>query len=174
MRKSVLIVLILALSGTMLFSSDMTAFTESGMSVILHDDGTWEYSSSENDESYIGRWGVNEEALDELVDMYLTQSGIDSSSSTYSFYRDYFKELIREQIKSSGLTSIVTLDINEDGSVLLTSGSDFLRGSYKKGSERTLYFTFDGGTSFFGRFNEDYTILTIEDEEFLFLTKSAE
>ncbi len=173
MKKAVLAAVMALLMISAVTAEDQKAKTQQGRSVILHDNGTWEYSSvSLSDGGYVGKWEMNEEALDSLIDQYLAESGIDVTSPTYSFYRDYMKELIMQQLKSFGMTAVITLVLNEDGTCSVISGEESASGTYSVSDEREISVTFDGSTITFGSFDEDYTRLTIMNEEFFFLTKS--
>ena len=173
MKKAVLALVLALVLISVLGAEDLKARTSSGLSVILHDNGTWEYAPvSLTDSGYVGKWEMKEEALDSLIDEYLASSGIDTSSPTYSFYKDYMRELIFEQLKSVGMTTVITLVLNADGTCSVTSGDESADGTYSVSDEREITVTFGDNTIAFGQFDEAYTRLTIMNEEFFFLTKA--
>lgn len=173
MKKAVLTTLILFYITFSLLAADQNARTSSGRAVILHDDGTWEYDeSSDTASSCIGRWEMSEEELDSVIDNYLAESGIDSTSATYSFYKTYMKELIMQQLNASGITAVITLDIAGDGTCTISSGDESLSGTYTLTQDRVLNVSVDDVVIFYGVFDESFRKLTIEGEEFFFLTKS--
>ncbi len=173
MKKTVFFSLVMILLSFTLSASDESAKTISGRNVILHDDGTWEYCTILPSEGgYVGRWEMNEDALDALIDEYLVESGIDLTSPTYSFYRDYMKELIMQQLKSAGMSTVITLVLNDDGTCSVESGDESVSGTYSVSDDKTLTVTYDGENITFGTFNDDYSKIIIMNEEFFFLTKA--
>lgn len=155
-----------------LLAADQSAITSSGRTVILYDDGTWEYDESRDTSSCIGRWEMSEEELDSVIDTYLAQSGIDTTSATYSFYKSYMKELIMQQLNASGMTAVITLDIAGDGTCTISSGDDSVTGTYTLGADRVINVSVDDVVIFYGVFDESFRKLTLDGEEFFFLTKS--
>jgi len=172
MKKAVLTLLIISVISFSLPASDQSAVTSSGRAVILHDDGTWEYDESRDTSSCIGRWEMSEEELDAVIDTYLADSGIDTASATYSFYKSYMKELIMQQLNTSGMTAVITLDIAGDGTCTISSGNDSVSGTYTLAPDRVLNVSVDDVVIFCGVFDESFRKLTIGGEEFFFLTKS--
>ncbi len=172
MKKVLLTLLTVSCVTFSLLAADLSAVTSSGRAVLLHDDGTWEYDESSTSSSCIGRWEMSEEELDSVIDTYLAQSGIDTASATYSFYKSYMKELIMQQLNASGMTAVITLDIAGDGTCTISSGDDYVKGTYTIGPDRVLNVTVDDVVIFYGVFDESFKKLTIDGEEFFFLTKS--
>lgn len=173
MKKAVLIILLLTVLVFSLLAVDISAKTFSGRTVILHDDGTWEYKENDDTASLcIGKWEMKEADLDALIDEYLAESGIDSTSATYSFYKTYMKELVMQELHSSGVMSVITLDIAGDGTCTVSSGDDSIPGTYTLGDDRVINVTVGDEIAFSGVFDESFKKLTIGGEEFFFLTKS--
>ncbi len=114
---------------------------------------------------------MREADLDALIDEYLAESGIDSTSATYSFYKTYMKELVMQQLHSSGMPTVITLDIAGDGTCTVSSGGDSIPGTYTIDDDRVINVNVGDEVAFSGVFDESFKKLTIGGEEFFFLTK---
>lgn len=173
MKKALLIVASLLVSVFVVFSGDIKATTTDGRTVILHDNGKWEYAKVNND-GFIGKWVLSADYFDILIDLALSESGINSSDPNYAFYRAYFQAMIAEELGSTDLSSMFMITFNKDGTVSAVIDGESNTGTYKVDSTSRLLTIINDKTKEsipFGIFDETYSKLYIMGMEMLYLEK---
>ncbi len=131
MKKIVAVALFLCISGLMLFAADIMATTTDGKTVVLHDNGKWEYykaptTSGKPSDGPEGTWSFPEDYFDVLIDQALAASGISASDPSYAMYKQMIASAMIEASGATGsdvssvLMSMFSLKFEGD-SLLMTT-----------------------------------------------------
>jgi len=173
MKKTTLIIVLLGISLFMVFSADIKATTADGRSVILHDNGRWEYAKTGNG-NFIGKWALPDNYFDIIIDAALSESGISTYDPNYAFYRAYFQAIMAEEIGTMNFSSLFMLTFNSDGSVNAVINGEENTGSYKVDPTSRLLTIIDYDTNQslpFGIFDENYSKLSVLGQDWIYLVK---
>lgn len=175
MKKTIAILTILAICIFSAFCGDITAVTSNGRTVVLHDNGTWEYMSEKTssaktgDKTYIGVWAFPEDFVDKLIDATIAEMGFAPGSSEYVYFKALYGQSLKAQM--SDLTGI-SIEFKKDGTAIVKSDGEEESCKFSIDSEtRLVYITAEGETEPFGTFNEDYTELYLMGIETVCMTK---
>lgn len=169
MKRILVLLVLFIICVSMSFALDMTAVASNGKTVVLHDNGTWEYKGETNQEKYIGKWRFTDEMFDVILDEVLRESGIYSWSSEYAFYKAVMMDSIKAEL---GELSRLTMELKNDGTASLTIDGETQDAKFEvNSSTRLLYIIEDGEKTPFGVFSSDYTKLNIMGMEELFMSK---
>ena len=174
--------LLLLVCAFALLAKDITATTSDGRTVILHDNGKWEYytvTETKAGEGILGTWALPEDYFDIILEQALEESGISKTDPSYEMYKSIFYSAM---LSESGMTA-------DDLSNYL---SDLFSVKFEK---ETMTITSDGETEVckysvdpstrvlsilepdsgqlvpIGTFDENYSTLYIMGEDSFFLTK---
>ncbi len=181
MKKIVAVAaMLLCISCVMLFAADIMATTTDGKTVVLHDNGRWEYykepSPLKSTGGIEGKWSFSEDYFDVLVDQALAQSGLTASDPSYAMY----KQMIASSLMASAgddvasfLISLFSIEITGDTLIMTTEGVDVPYDYTFDKSTRTISLQNPETSEYmvFGSFDEDYTIFTLSGEELVYLVR---
>lgn len=159
MKKTIALILMLTIVLACAFCGDISATTIDGRSVILHDDGTWEYRATKASTASIkgtpvGTWAFPEDLVDRVVDSMLSDMGYTAGSSMYNYMKAMYNQIFAETF--SELSQLV-MELRADGTVVISNAEESSEGTYTIDDDRILYLNEDFTTEPFGTFNEDYT-----------------
>ncbi len=174
--------LLLLVCAFALFAKDITATTSDGRTVILHDNGKWEYysiSETKTGEGILGEWALPEDYFDIILEQALAESGISKSDPSYEMYKSIFYSAMLSESGMSAddlsnyLNDIFSIKFEKETLTITTEGtSEVCKYSVDPSTRVLSILEPDSGQLVpIGTFDENYSTLYIMGEDSFYLTK---
>lgn len=141
------------------------ATTDNGKRIILNTDGTYSYLREENESPYIGTYFIGEDSVNNYINNYLKEKGINKRDSQFEFTYNIMKNLFNnDKDRINSIIGDFTYTITSDKLIInKENGSEIFKWPYEI-IDNILYATvYNSDKMAIGKFIDNGKYLEVSD-----------